>query len=117
VGQLDEIRREAMSDAPCPFVSLPPVRSVSSQRWVARAPWWPDAPRRVDSLARPAPIPVRIAADGTFSGQIQYGTDSTSRWAQMIVVWAMVRGRINGTALEATVTDHRCTRDLTLQQR
>jgi hypothetical protein len=71
----------------------------------------------VDSLARPAPIPVRIAADGTFSGQIQYGTDSTSRWAQMIVVWAMVRGRINGTALQATVTDYRCTRDLTLQQR
>jgi hypothetical protein len=70
----------------------------------------------VDSLARPTPIPVRIAADGTFSGQIQYGTDSTNRWGQMIVVWATVRGRINGTMLEATAADFRCTRDLTLQR-
>jgi hypothetical protein len=71
----------------------------------------------VDQLAQPATIPVQIAADGTFRGQIQYGTDSAVRWGgEMIVVWATVTGRINGTALEATVADYRCTRQLTLQR-
>ena len=70
----------------------------------------------VDQLARPAPIPVQIAADGTFRGQIQYGTDATTSWGQTITVWAIVNGHINGTALEATVIDYRCTRQLMLQR-
>jgi hypothetical protein len=60
---------------------------------------------------------VQIAADGTFSRKIQYGTDANSVWGQTITVWATVTGRINGTALEATVADYRCTRRLTLQGR
>jgi hypothetical protein len=71
----------------------------------------------VDQLAQPAPIPVQIAADGTFKGQIQYGTESNNPWAAFIVVWAIVTGRINGAALEATVADFRCTRQLMLQRR
>ena len=70
----------------------------------------------IDQLARPAPIPVQIAADGTFKGQIQYGTDATTSFGQTITVWAIVNGRINGTVLEATVIDYRCTRQLMLQR-
>jgi hypothetical protein len=71
----------------------------------------------VAELARPALIPVRIAADGTFRGQIQYGTDAIDRWGHTIIVLATVTGRIDGTALEATVVDFRCTRQLMLQRR
>jgi hypothetical protein len=60
---------------------------------------------------------VQIAADGTFSGQIQYATDSPNRWTGLIIVWAMVTGRINGTVLEATVADYRCIQHLMLQGR
>jgi hypothetical protein len=70
----------------------------------------------VDQLAQPALIPVQIAADGTFRGQFQYGTESTSRWVGFIVVWATVTGRINGAALEATAGDFRCTRQLMLTE-
>ena len=70
----------------------------------------------VDQLAQPAPIAVQIAADGTLRGQTQYGTESAMRFSGFIVVWATVTGRINGTALEATVADYRCTRQLMLQK-
>jgi len=67
-------------------------------------------------LAAPAPILVQVAADGTFSGQIQYTAESYMRWGGGIVTaWAMVRGRIAGKALDATVTDYRCARQLALQ--
>ena len=72
----------------------------------------------VDNLAQPAPIPVQIAADGTFRGQIQYSTDSANQnWVGVLTVWATVTGRINGTTIEATVADFRCTRQLMLQRR
>jgi hypothetical protein len=70
----------------------------------------------VDQLAQPALIPVQIAADGTLRGQIQYWIDSTSQNDWGLTVWARVTGHINGTALEATVTDFRCTRQLILQR-
>ena len=67
-------------------------------------------------MAAPAPIPVQVAADGTFSGQIQYVAETYSRWSGGIVTtWAMVRGRIAGKILDATVTDFRCARQLDLQ--
>jgi hypothetical protein len=72
----------------------------------------------VDQLAQPALIPVQIAADGTFRGRIQYWTDTTNRnRSDGLTAWAIVTGRINGTALEATVADFRCTRQLMLQRR
>jgi hypothetical protein len=61
---------------------------------------------------------VQIAADGTFRGQIQYWTDTYDlNLSEGLTVWAIVNGRINGSALEATVADFRCTRQLMLQRR
>jgi hypothetical protein len=72
----------------------------------------------VDQLAQPAPIPVQIAADGTFRGRIQYWTESTNQnQIEGLPVWAIVTGHIAGTSLEATVADFRCTRQLMLQRR
>ena len=68
-------------------------------------------------LARPAPIPVQIAADGTFSGQIQYLVPSWNRWGTTPTAWAMLRGRVAGKALNATLTDYYCTRQMDLQTR
>jgi hypothetical protein len=65
-------------------------------------------------LARPAPIPVQIAADGTFSGQIQYLVPSLNRWGTTPAAWAMLRGRVAGKALDATLTDYHCTRQMDL---
>jgi hypothetical protein len=71
----------------------------------------------VDQLAQPALIAVQIAADGTLRGRIQYLTDSGNQsQSQGLTVWAIVTGRISGAALEATVTDFRCTRQLILQR-
>jgi hypothetical protein len=48
----------------------------------------------IDQLAQPAPIPVQIAADGTFRGQIQYWTDSYDlNLSEGLTVWAIVTGR------------------------
>jgi hypothetical protein len=102
-------------------------RVVRGFGWVCAPPSYQDAVTVnagrfnytfVDNLAQPAPIPVQITADGTFRGQIQYSTDSPNQnWVGGITVWATVTGRINGTALEATVADFRCTRQLMLQRR
>jgi hypothetical protein len=73
--------------------------------------------RFIDSLAKPAPVPVRIAADGTFSGQLQYGAEDLTPRGRFLTVWVTVTGRIDGTALEATAADYRCTRQLLLQKR
>ena len=102
-------------------------RVVRGFGWVCAPPSYQDAVTVnagrfnytfVDNLAQPAPIPVQITADGTFRGQIQYSTDSANQsWLGVLTVWATVTGRINGTALEATVADFRCTRQLMLQRR
>ena len=71
----------------------------------------------IDQLAQPAPIPVQIAADGTFRGRIQYLTESTNQnQSEGLTVWAIVTGRITGTVLQATVADFHCTRQLMLQR-
>jgi hypothetical protein len=102
-------------------------RVVRGFGWVCAPPSYPDAVTVtagrfnytfIDQLAQPALIPVQIAADGTFRGRIQYLTDSANEsQTQGLTVWAIVTGRINGTALEATVADFSCTRQLMLQRR
>jgi hypothetical protein len=102
-------------------------RVVRGFGWVCAPPSYQDAVTVtagrfnytfVDQLAQPALIPVQIAADGTFRGRIQYRTDSTNEnQGDGLTVWAIVTGRINGTALEASVADFRCTRQLMLQRR
>ncbi len=103
-------------------------RVVRGFGWVCAPPSYQDAVTVnagrfnytfVDNLAQPAPIPVQITADGTFRGQIQYSTglSANQSWLGVLTVWATVTGRINGTALEATVADFRCTRQLMLQRR
>ena len=68
-------------------------------------------------MAAAAPIPVQIAADGTFSGQIQYAAETYMRWSGggIVAAWAMVRGRIAGKTIDATFSDYRCARELQLQ--
>ena len=102
-------------------------RVVRGFGWVCAPPSYPDAVTVtagrfnytfVDQLAQPALIPVQISVDGTFSGRIQYLTDSGNQsQSQGLTVWAIVTGRISGAALEATAADFRCTRQLMLQRR
>jgi hypothetical protein len=68
------------------------------------------------NVLRATPLPVQIAADGSFSGQIQYGTEENGIRPRSITVWAVVTGRITGTTLEGTVTDYRCVRRLVAQR-
>lgn len=61
---------------------------------------------------RTAPMPARVTADGTVTGQLTYGTtDYTSRRGY-ITALAILSGRIVGGTLEATISDLRCTRRL-----
>ena len=71
--------------------------------------------RFVDSLAKPVPVPVQVAADGSFSGQRQYGTEDLTPRALFLTVWVTVTGRFDGPTLEATAADYRCTRQLHLE--
>jgi hypothetical protein len=57
---------------------------------------------------------VQIAADGTFSGQIQYLVPSWNRWGNTPAAWAMLRGHLAGKALDATLTDYYCTGQMDL---
>jgi len=66
-------------------------------------------------LAKPTPIPVQIAADGTFSGQIQYLVPSWNKWGSTPAAWAMLRGHVSGKVIDATLTDYYCARQLELQ--
>jgi hypothetical protein len=66
---------------------------------------------------RVTPIPVQIAADGSFEGSIQYGTVDYSRFSNYRNAWATVTGRIAGNVLDATEDDYRCARRSVLQRR
>ncbi len=66
---------------------------------------------------RTAPVPVQIAADGSFSGKMQYVTVGTWPRSEDQTDWLTVNGRIVGPSLDATVMNMRCTRHLTLQKR
>jgi hypothetical protein len=71
----------------------------------------------VDSLAKPTPIPIQIAADGSFSGRMQYGAEDFGPRSRLLMVWVTVTGHISGPELHAIAADYRCTRSLTLQKR
>jgi hypothetical protein len=75
-----------------------------------------DFPFQVDP-PRTTPIPVQIAADGSFAGRIQYGVVDYSRFSDYRTAWATVTGRIHGNELDATETDYRCARRSVLQRR
>jgi hypothetical protein len=65
---------------------------------------------------RTTPLPVQIAADGTFWGQMQYGTEDFTPRARYRTDWVTVAGRITGNGLEATMTNERCLRRLMAQR-
>lgn len=66
---------------------------------------------------RMALVPVQIATDGSFSAQMQYGTEDQTPRSLHLTEWVTVAGQISGSALHATVTDYRCTRQLELAKR
>jgi hypothetical protein len=59
---------------------------------------------------RATPVPVQIAADGTFAAQMQYGTEDFGPRSRYITAWVTVTGRIAAGELDAMVTDLRCVR-------
>jgi hypothetical protein len=63
------------------------------------------------------PLPARIAMDGTLDGRLRYGTEiDRVQFSQYRTDWAVLRGRITGTELDATLTTTRCVRHLTAQR-
>jgi hypothetical protein len=65
---------------------------------------------------RTTPVPVQIAADGTFAAQLQYGTEEPGPRSRYITAWVTVVGRIAAGELDATVTDLRCVRHLSARR-
>jgi hypothetical protein len=65
---------------------------------------------------RTTPVPVQIAADGTFRAQMMYGTEEFGPLTRYMNAWVTVTGRIMQGQLDATVTDLRCVRRLTAQR-
>ncbi|HXA20775.1 MAG TPA: hypothetical protein VNW90_00650 [Acetobacteraceae bacterium] len=65
---------------------------------------------------RTTPVPVQIAADGTFRAQMMYGTEEFGPLTRYMNAWVTVTGRIMQGELDATVTDLRCVRRLTAQR-
>ena len=61
---------------------------------------------------RTAPMPVRVVADGTVDGQLEYGTTQPAARREYVTAQAILSGRITGDTLEATISDLRCTRRL-----
>jgi hypothetical protein len=61
---------------------------------------------------RTAPLPAQIAADGTVTGQLEYGTTEYTSWRGYLTAVAILSGRVTGDILEATISDLRCTRRL-----
>jgi hypothetical protein len=65
---------------------------------------------------RDAPLPVRVAPDGTVTGQMQYGATGNSPRRDYLTVWVTLSGRITGTTLDATIVDLRCARRLVVRR-
>ncbi len=92
---------------PCGPPSYPITLTVSGSRF--------DYPFPVN-VGRTAPIHVQIADDGTFAAQMQYGVQDYTMLSLYQTAWVFVRGRIAGGILEATITDDRCTHQVTAQR-
>ena len=89
----------------CGAISYPASLTVSGGRF--------DYPFAVSvSPPRTVPVPIQIAADGTFAGQLQYVTKDYFPMPYDRTTWVTVTGRIAAGALDATITDYRCTRRL-----
>jgi hypothetical protein len=58
------------------------------------------------------PVPIKIAADGTFVGRLQYVTKDYFPMPHDRTTWMTVTGRIVAGTLDATIIDYRCTRRL-----
>jgi len=68
---------------------------------------------------RTAPLPVQVFEDGTVDGQMQYGTlleEDVLMFPFPRTDWVTLRGRITGPMLDATITNIRCIRRLTVQR-
>jgi hypothetical protein len=65
---------------------------------------------------RTTPVVVQIAADGTFTARMLYGTDDPGPRSLYVTAWVTVVGRIAAGELDATVTDLRCVRRLTARR-
>ena len=68
------------------------------------------------NIGRTAPVPVLVAADGSFQGQLLYGTEDYMPISKYKNAWVYVRGRIAGGVLEATISDDRCVHQLTARR-
>ena len=70
--------------------------------------------------SRVAPLPVQIFEDGTLAGQMQYGTllqEDLPMFFFPRTDWVTLRGRITGAALEATITNMRCVRQVKVERK
>jgi hypothetical protein len=67
---------------------------------------------------RTAPLPVQVVVDGTFSGQMQYGTENYLPGMRQSYhnAWVTITGRIAGDILDATIVDERCEWRLTARK-
>jgi hypothetical protein len=68
------------------------------------------------SPPRTASVPVQIAADGTFAGQMLYAAEDYWPVSKVRNAWVTVSGRITDGTLDATIVDYRCARQLTAQR-
>jgi hypothetical protein len=96
------------SGYPCGAPAYPQAMAVSAGRF--SYPFVINAPVT-------AMVPVQLAADGTFNAQLQYGAPDFTPRGLMRIELLTITGQITGTALHATVTDYRCTRQLELARR
>jgi hypothetical protein len=91
----------------CGAPELPLTLSVGGGRF--------DYPFTVN-LPRTTPVAVQIAADGSFVANMLYGTENYMLLSHYENQWVTVRGRIASGTLDGTVTDNRCTRQVTARR-
>ena len=94
---------------PCGLPDLPRELTVTDGRFAY--------PFQVNPPASVVPMPVQIAANGTFRASMQDGTNDELFGPRFITPWVTVTGRVANGTLEATESDLRCTRHSVLQRR
>lgn len=65
---------------------------------------------------RTAPLHVQVFADGRFRGDMQFGLVDPLTRSGYRMEWATVSGQINGPAMEGTIDNTECTRQMSLQR-
>ena len=104
VGQATLVRGDTRAD-----INAFPCGPPSYAATITVQGGWFNYPYPVDPLP-PGPIPVEIAADGTF-GIVNYFPVPPFDPA-----WVTVRGSVTNGVLEATVSNYRCSQHLTAQR-